>query len=255
MSSASNLEGRSVIVTGAARGLGAAYAQSLAEAGAKLTLLDIGDVSETADTVRSLGGDPAVFKGDITSDDDVKAVVAQAVAKHGKLDGLVNNAALLPKFTDNPFMDAELEEWDRMLKVNVRGTYQMVRAASAPMIEAGYGKIVNISSTTAFFGAPFAHYSGSKGAVISMTYAMARSLGGHNICVNALALDLTESGSIDGNDDGGADEVRNATISGRMLKRAMFPTDVTGAVKFLLGPESDFITAQTLVIDGGLVQH
>jgi NAD(P)-dependent dehydrogenase (short-subunit alcohol dehydrogenase family) len=167
---------------------------------------------------------------------------------------LVNNAALFGKIAMKPFMEISSEEWDRVMTVNTRGSFECVKAVFPVMQRQGYGKIINIASGTVFKGTPLmAHYVSSKGAIVGMTRALARELGDHGIRINALAPGLTLSEVVKGRNDYGA--LRTANVASRSLKREEEPNDLVGALIFLASHDSDFMTGQTMVVDGGSAMH
>jgi NAD(P)-dependent dehydrogenase (short-subunit alcohol dehydrogenase family) len=249
------LAGKVAIVTGAARGIGCAYAVALAREGAAVVCFDVKDCAETLSQVVQAGSTGLAARGDVTDDEDVRRAVADTIVKFGRIDILINNAALLAPLATRSSDEISLEAFDRMMKVNVRGTFQCVRAVVPHMRRGGGGKIVNVSSTTAFGGPPMMHYIASKGAVISMTYAMAEEYGRDNICVNTLAVGFTESEGVTEQPTEVVDLVRNAVLERRPLKRSMFPADMARAMLFLVTDESDFVTGHTLVVDGGFVMR
>ena len=246
-----------VVVTGAAHGIGAAYARALVDEGAAVVIVDLdADGAESlAAQLRDSGGRALACRADISDEADVAAMVDGAVAEFGTITGLVNNAAVFSvvPMSRSPFDEITLDEWDLMMRVNVRGTWQVCKAVIPAMRAAGYGKIVNISSGTALKGsASRIHYVTSKAAILGFTKVLAREVGGDGICVNCVAPGSTLSEE-DPDDD--TLSYRQTQVGGRALKRVMLPPDAVGAVRFLLGPESDFITGQTLVVDGGSHMH
>lgn len=248
--------GKSAIVTGAARGLGQAYAIALAEEGADVCVIDIKACDDTVAKVEATGQKAISFQADITSVESMNDVAKATIDAFGKIDILVNNAGLLPNLEPRPMLETPVEEFDRMMSVNVWGSYNPIRAVAENMKANGSGKIINVSSTTAYFGAPFAHYTASKGAVISMTYTLAREFGPFNVCVNNLVLDFTEVESVAENaGDGGDDKMREAVMAQRIFKRPCYAKDVIGPMKFLASSDSDFVTAKSIIVDGGVVPH
>ena len=245
------LEGRVCIVTGAAQGIGANYAKSLAGEGAKVFVSDIDDASAVADEIRASGGDALALRSDVADWDSCQEMVAKTVEAFGRLDVLINNAAIFGKLERASIDEISPELFDRVMKVNVGGTFLCTKAAVPVMREQRYGKIVNISTSRIFAGLPFyLHYDASKGAVFGMTRAMAKELGDDGIRVNAIAPGSTMSENVkartDWRDGGPA-----AKLAGRSLKRLQEPDDLIGACIFFASAESDFVTGQTLVIDGG----
>jgi len=249
------MDGKVCIVTGAAQGIGRAYAQTLAEQGAKVVVTDVQDPETTVNIIRQAGGEALGVVADVTDDTSLANLVAETVKAYGKIDVLVNNAALFGGLKMQGFMDIDEEEWDRVMKINIRGSFQAAKAVVPEMRKQGGGKIVNIASGTVFKGTPFLlHYVTSKGAIVAMTRSMARELGDDNICVNALAPGLTESEAVTSNDQWSGPP-RDNNVAGRAIKRAEMPEDLVGAMVFLCSKDSDFVTGQTLVVDGGSVMH
>lgn len=248
------LAGRVAIVTGAAQGIGAAYALALAEAGARVSLCDLTAPEATAQAVREAGGEALAQPCDVTDRAAVARMVDATVAVFGGVQVLVNNAAIFASLALKPAEEIPTAEWDQVMAVNVRGSFECCRAVIPVMRRQGYGKIINIASGTVFKGTPMmAHYVSSKGAVVAMTRALARELGDHGIRINALAPGLTLSEVVKGRNDYGA--LRTANVATRALKREEEPTDLVGALLFLASHDSDFMTGQTMVVDGGSAMH
>ena len=176
----------------------------------------------------------------------------ESIRAFGRIDILVNNAALIYGITRKPFIEIPVEEWDRLMTVNLRGPFLCCRAVFPQMERQGKGKIINLTSETAFTGSRyFVHYVTSKGGIISFTRSLAAELGQHNICVNAVAPGFTDSESA----RSVIDDITNYDVGLTPLKRLEQPGDLVGAVLFLASDESDFITGQTLVVDGGRYMH
>jgi NAD(P)-dependent dehydrogenase (short-subunit alcohol dehydrogenase family) len=249
------LDGQVAIVTGAAQGIGAAYARGIAAEGASVVVNDISDPAALVSEITDAGGKALGIVADVTDQKAVDAMVRQTVEAFGKLDILVNNAALFGDLKMSKFDDIPEGEWDAVLRVNVRGVWQMSKAAVAEMRKRKYGKIVNIASGTVFKGTPMMlHYVSSKGAIVAMSRAMAREVGDDNICVNTIAPGLTESEAV-ANAEQWTDERLDQNAASRSIKRREAPEDLVGTVIFLASHESDFITGQVLVVDGGAVAH
>ena len=250
------LENKVALISGGARGMGAAEAKLFASEGAKVV---IGDVLEeegrqTESQTNESGGECLFVHVDVTSEANWQEVVAATVARFGGIDILVNNAARVVDFDHGSFLDIEEAEWDSVMRVNTRGAFSCVKAVAPVMRKAGYGKIVNISSGTVFKGTPrMLHYVSSKGAVIAFTRALARELGDDGICVNALAPGLTMSEAVAASDQFTGNTAAN--LAGRAIKREEVPDDLIGAMLFLCSSDSDFVTGQTLVVDGGSAMH
>ncbi len=244
------LNGKRVIVTGAAGGLGRAFAVSFANAGAQVLAADIdaAGASETAEFVTAAGGVAHARALDVTVTESCRELAASARSEMGGVDVLVNNAAIYAGLERRHFIDIDESVWDRVMAVNVKGVWQVSRAIAPLMQEAGGGAIVNIASATVFSGSPqWMHYVASKGAVIAMTRVMAKELGGDNIRANVIApgFTLTEASF------GHMSDARNYGIDRAALKRNAEVDDITGAALYLASPLSQFVTGQTLVVDGG----
>lgn len=250
-------DGRVAIVTGSARGLGAEYAKALAAEGAKIVIADILDGSDvTADINNANAGAAVNLKTDVTDEGAVTKLVAETIAQFGKLDILVNNAADLALGRQKPFDEITVTEWDSLMAVNLRGPFLCCRAVVPEMRKQGYGKIINVSSGTAFSGATnFLHYVSSKGGIISMTRSLSREVGDDGICVNSLAPGLTMSEAVAADKILGSEERRQPQLQRRAVKRDQQPEDLVGTLLFLASAESDFMTGQCLVVDGGAVNH
>jgi NAD(P)-dependent dehydrogenase (short-subunit alcohol dehydrogenase family) len=251
-----NLAGQTAIVTGAARGIGLAIAKRLAGAGANVVLADVLPLDQA---VASLGLPPdrcLALRTDVTSETDAEAAVKAAVDRFGRLDILVNNAAIASDLKVQPFEQLTVEEWRRMLEVNTIGVFIMCRAVSAHMRERKYGRIVNIASGTAFKGSPgLLHYIASKGAVMSMTRSLATEFGRDNVVVNAVSPGFTETEAALGTLASVSGGSREGAAQTRAIKRVATPDDVASAVLLLCTEEARFVTGQILPADGGSVMH
>jgi NAD(P)-dependent dehydrogenase (short-subunit alcohol dehydrogenase family) len=247
------LDGRVAIVTGSGRGIGAAYAKGLAAEGASVVINDVIDVSNTVNTIKQAGGKAIGVKADVTDNAQIADMVRRAVKEFGKIDILVNNAAIFANLPSRPFTEIDEKEWDDVMRVNIRGTFQCCKAVVPEMKKRKYGKIVNIASGTVMKGTPFfLHYVTSKGAIIAMTRSLARELGPDNICVNTIAPGLTASEAVL-NSTRYADKgkTRDPVIMSRAFPREQWPEDLVGTCVFLSAPESDFLTGQCINVDGG----
>ena len=241
------LEGKVAIVTGGARNIGAVYARTLAAEGARVVIADVLDGAETARSIQEAGGQAVAVRVDVSSEDDTLRMAREAVDAFGAIDILVNNAAIYVSIHRRPFYEISTEEWDRVTAVNIKGVFLCAKAVLPAMREQGGGKIINVSSNTVMAGTPnFLHYVASKAALIGMTRSMARELGGFGVNVNAIAPGLVEH-------EGQTvpPEISASRIEARSVKRQQVPQDLTGAVLYLTSSDSDFVTGQTLVIDGG----
>ena len=246
------LDGKVTIVTGGAAGLGFAYARRFVSEGARVMLADVVD---PADALKRLEA-PAVthaLRADVARFEDCTRLVEETLRRFGRVDVLVNNAAVFATLRPTPLEKIPEAEWDRVMAVNVKGIWNCVRAVAPAMRAQGGGRIVNVASAIAHKGtAGLLHYVTSKGAVIAMTRALARELGPDRIAVNAVAPGLTMSDTVLANPDIAAFQ-REAVLASRSLKREAVAEDVEGTVVFLASEDSAFMTGQTLVVDGGSV--
>ena len=245
------LEGRVAIVTGAAQGIGAAFAKGLAAEGARVAIADIDNGTNVVEEIGAAGGEAIDVPTDVSDETSVMAMAQKVADTFGRLDIIVNNAAIFTAVERKKFTEISVDEWDRVTGVNIKGVWLCCKAAVPHMRANGYGKIISISSGRAFKGSPFfLHYDASKAAVIGITRSLARELGDDNICVNAIAPGSTMSENVlkRTNWAGSAPE---ATMRTRALQRHETPEDLVGACVFLASAESDFMTGQTMVVDGG----
>jgi NAD(P)-dependent dehydrogenase (short-subunit alcohol dehydrogenase family) len=248
----SRLAGKTVVITGAGRGIGAVMAKRMAQEGANVVVTDVLDTKATVEAITESGGSAIGISVDVTSDNNLAAMVEATEKAFGSLDILVNNASIFAALQPKPFMQIDNDEFDKVMTVNARGIHQATRAVVPAMLRAGGGKIVNIASGTFYYGAPgLSHYTASKGAVIALTRCHGRELGDKNIQVNAIAPGLTESEALQGNT--GFDPARAPTVQSRSIKREMLPEDLLGTLMYLITPDSNFVTGQTLNVDGGKV--
>jgi NAD(P)-dependent dehydrogenase (short-subunit alcohol dehydrogenase family) len=236
------LDGKVAIVTGGAQGIGAAIARGFEAEGATVVVADLNPPE---------GG----IRADVASEQDVAAMVEETLVRHGRIDVLVNNAGLYASLEMRAFTEIPLEEWNRVMEVNVASMFLTCRAVAPVMREQGGGKIVNISSGTPFRGVPFLlHYVTSKGAIVALTRALAKELGSASIHVNCVAPGFTMSDGVKSHPEV-VEALRDVSIAARTIQRDQVPDDVVGAVVFLCTPAADFITGQTIVIDGGQYFH
>ena len=248
------LDGRVAIVTGAGRGIGVHYAKALAEEGAKVCCSDILDTQNTVNIIKQAGGEAIGNRCDVTDPEAVRAMVAETVDAFGKVDIMVTNAAIFADLPQRSFLEIPEDEWDRVMAVNTRGVFSCVKAVVPEMKKNGYGKIINIASGTVFKGTPMMlHYVSSKGAMVAFTRSLSRELGEHNICVNALAPGLTMSEKVAG--DKQWTDIKDANAQTRAMKRDEVPEDLIGTLLYLSSTDSDFVTGQTIVVDGGSAMH
>lgn len=241
------LEGKVAIVTGASRNIGARYAQHLASQGASVVIADVLEGDAVVRSITEAGGNALSLEVDVAREDDTRRMAEEAVRAFGAIDILVNNAAIFLSIHRRPFYELSAEEWDRVSAVNIKGPFLCAKAVFPQMRRQQQGKIINVSSTTALSGTPlFLHYVASKAALIGMTRSMARELGAHSICVNAIAPGLVEHEG-----QTAPKEFTELQLRLRALKRLQTPEDLLGALVYLASRDSDFITGQTLVVDGG----
>lgn len=245
------LDGRTIIITGGAQGIGASYARAIATEGGNVAVCDVLD---TAPIIAEIGEKCFGGECDVTDQKSVGDFVASVMTRFGRIDGLINNAALFASLGENkPFEEIDSAEFDKVMQINVRGTFEVCKAVMPHMRKQGYGKIVNVSSVTPFQGTPGkAHYVTSKGAIIALSRVIAREAGKDGICCNVVAPGFTLS-------DGVLERGEQATLhsarvaASRAISRDQQPEDINGTIVFLLSQDSDFISGQTLVVDGGLV--
>jgi NAD(P)-dependent dehydrogenase (short-subunit alcohol dehydrogenase family) len=250
------LSGRTTIVTGGAKGIGRHYSLALAAEGARVMIADIADGTEVAAEIAAKHGANSVASAvaDVSDEASVKTLVAATMARFGKIDVLVNNAALYAPLQETKCTEIEAELWDQVMAVNLRGPFLMVKHVAPHMTAQGYGKIINIGSGTAFRGIPWMlHYVTTKGGIMAFTRALARELGEHGIRVNTLAPGFTLSDTVMHENPGHVQTARDRAIQSRSLRRDEHPQDLLGALVFLASSDSDFITGQTLAVDGGNV--
>jgi 3-oxoacyl-[acyl-carrier protein] reductase len=243
-----DLNGKVAIVTGAARGLGRAISQSLAEAGAKVACIDVNveTLAETVEAIRAAGGTAEALACDVTQSDRVNEVVDEVVEKWGGLYILVNNAGVT---RDNVLVRMKDEQWDLVLNINLRGTFLFARAAARPMMKARQGRIINIASVSGLMGNPGqVNYSASKAGVIGLTRTVAAELASRNVTVNAVAPGFIATEMTAKLGEEILQEVRKQIPLGRLGD----PQDIADAVLFLASDAASFITGHILTVDGGL---
>lgn len=249
------LKSRTAIVTGGATGIGRHYSEALAREGATVAIVDLAGSDAAAAEINSSLDRETCFavSADVSVESAVKRAVSMVLEKTGRIDVLVNNAAIYSALPPVGFVDIDVVLWDKVMAVNLRGPFLMAKHAVPAMIARKYGKIINISSGTAYKGMPsMLHYVTSKGGVLAFTRALSREVGAHNICVNTLAPGLIKTEGVHANSDRTA-VARERVIQSRALQREGYPADLLGALVFLACADSDFITGQTIVVDGGSV--
>ncbi|HEU4662028.1 MAG TPA: glucose 1-dehydrogenase [Pseudolabrys sp.] len=249
------LFGKVAIVTGGAKGIGRHYSQALAAEGARVMIANIADGKSLAEEMAGKhgAGSAAFMMFDVSDEDQIKALVAQTIERFGQIDILVNNAAVYATLTPRKFTEWDAEIWDRVMAVNTKGPFLMVKHVAPHMMERRTGKIINIASGAAYKGVPrMLPYVTSKGAMLAFTRALSRELGEYDIAVNSLSPGYILSDTGLANSAHVEDErvpVRNS----RAFKRDAYPEDLIGALIFLASSDSDFVTGQSLVVDGGSV--
>lgn len=247
-----DVTGKVVLITGAGQGIGRDYALAFANAGAKPVLAELNaeNLKSVSAEIKAAGGEALAIETDVGEPDSVESMAAETIAEHGKIDVLINNAAIFTPLERRPFYEIPLEEWDEVMKVNVTGCFLAARAVAPSMIENRSGSIINISSSTVPMGLPlFMHYVTSKAAVAGMTRVMAKELGAHEIRVNAVMPGLTETEVAN---VGRTDELVSRIVDTQSIKRVETPEDLVGLLMFLASPASSFITGQSIIVDGGI---
>jgi 3-oxoacyl-[acyl-carrier protein] reductase len=245
------LNNKAAIVTGAARGLGRTFSIALAREGIKIMAVDIADPKDTVSEIQTSGGVAKGLQADVSIEEDCLQIAAETFRSFGRIDILVNNAAIVYGLIRKSFLEIDPKEWDKVMTVNVKGPWLCTRAAFPYMKQQGKGKIINLSSETFFTGSHgVVHYVASKGGVVGLTRALAIELGPHNININAIAPGFTDTEA-----SRSISDVTKYDINRTPMGRLEQPEDLVGAIIFLASDESDFITGQTLLVNGGRVMH
>ncbi len=246
------LEGKTIIVTGGATGIGQAFGLTSAAHGAKVMVADMNPADETLDLIRSNGGEAEYVKTDVSDEASAKAMAKATQDWSGRVDGLINNAAYFREVKLTPFEEISSEIWDRIFDVNVKGIWQCCKGVMPAMRESGGGSIINISSVVAVAGQPgYLHYVATKGAVLSMTKGLAKECGKDNVRVNTIApgfviTDATKDRPI---------EWQQSFLKARAISREERPTDLAGTAVYLMSELSAFVSGQTIVVDGGHIMY
>jgi 3-oxoacyl-[acyl-carrier protein] reductase len=250
-----DLTSRTVIITGGGKGIGKVYSQEFAKAGARVVAADIDGAAakSVAEALAAQGFETLGLATDIASEESTKAMAQAALERFGAIDVLINNASLMSVLPRRSWLEIPVDEWDRVMAVNLRGMFLSCRAVFPAMKAQGRGKIVNISSSRVWEGTPNRlHYTTSKAGVIGFTRALARELGELGITVNAVTPGMTQSET----------QVQSSSanylatrVAGRAIERVQVPADLVGAVMFLSSAASDFMTGQTVNVDGGRAMH
>ncbi len=245
------LKDKVAIVTGAAQGLGKAFSIAMATEGAKIMATDLLPLENTAKEIRAIGAVAESIQADVTSEDETKKIAEKTSRAFGRIDILVNCAAIYFGLVRKPFYEIDPKEWDRVMTVNIKGTWLCIKAVFPYMKQQGKGKIINLSSETFFTGSHgFVHYVASKGAVVGLTRSLAGELGPYHINVNAIAPGFTDTEA-----SRTIADVTKYDLSRIPIGRLEQPQDIIGAVLFFASDESDFITGQTLLVNGGKAMH
>ena len=252
------LKDKVAIVTGSARGMGRVFALRFAKEGAKLTVCDILDCKPVAEEIKAAGGEVLALKTDVTSEKDTAEMARKTFERFGRIDILVNNAAIIGTIETKDFVKPVEEivsaDWDKILAVNIKGVFLSSKAVIPYMKKQGGGKIVNMASTVAFSGLPhFIHYSTSKGGIVTMTRGLARALGEFNINVNAVAPGLIMTEAMQGAYT--PEFYQELVATKQLIRKNVEPEDVANAVLFMASDEADKITGQTLAVNAGEYLH
>ncbi len=246
------LDQRTIIVTGAATGIGQAFAVQCASQGANVVVADMNAADETVAAVEAAGGKALAVKVDVADQGSVDAMAAAAMARFGRIDGLINNAAYFREVKLTPFEEIDPVIWDRIFQVNVKGVWNCCKAVMPAMRAQNSGAIVNIASVVAVAGQPgYLHYVASKGAVLSMTKGLAKECGASNVRVNVIApgfvlTDATKNRPV---------EWQQSFLKARAIAREQRPDDLVGTAVYLLSDLSAFVSGQTIVVDGGHIMY
>jgi NAD(P)-dependent dehydrogenase (short-subunit alcohol dehydrogenase family) len=248
------LKNKVAIITGGARGIGKAFSLAMAEEGATIVIADLlqEEALKTAHEIQNKGCTARALRVDVTSEGDTLMIAKECMEAFGRIDILVNNAAMVYGVGRKSFTDIPVAEWDLMMSVSLKGSFLCTKAVFPEMKKQNKGKIINLSSETAFTGSRgFLHYVTSKGGIISFTRSLAAEVGQYGICVNAIAPGFTDTEAARTL----TDDVKKYDVSVTPLRRLGQPEDMVGAVIFLSSDDSDFVTGQTLVVDGGRYMH
>ena len=252
MSSNDLLTQRTVIVTGAATGIGQAFALGCAAQGANVVVADMNPATETVAGIEKMGGRALAVQVDVADETSVRAMAQAALDKFGRIDGLINNAAYFREVKLTDFEELDSAQWDRLFAVNVKGVWLCCKAVMPAMRKQGVGSIVNIASVVALAGQPgYLHYVASKGAVLSMTKGLAKEVGKHGVRVNVIApgfviTDATRNRPI---------EWQQMFLKARANSREQRPDDLVGTAIYLLSDLAGFVSGQTIVVDGGHIMY
>lgn len=246
------LAGKVAVITGAARGLGRAYAEALAAEGAAIVAADLNDCSDTVAAVESAGGRAIATTADVSDANSCEAMASLAMDTFGRIDVLINNAALYAGLKGARFEHLDEDQWDRVMQINIKGTWLTSRAVVEHMRASGGGSIINIASLAAVFGLPYGlDYVASKAAVIGMTRGMARELGSDHIRVNAVAPSAVMTEGTEEFFGEKFEKAKSVIASNQLIPRNLETEDLTGTIVYLASDASRFVTGQTHMVDGG----
>jgi p-cumic alcohol dehydrogenase len=251
-----NVEGKVILVTGAARGIGQEYARYLGGIGANIVIGDVNDCSKTLELVKATGGKATATKLDVANAASAMDMAKTALDAFGRIDGLINNAALFGGLKGGRFDAISEADWDAAMAVNVKGIWNCCKAVVPAMRRTGGGSIVNIASLAATYGMPYGlHYTTSKAAVIGLTRGLARELGRDNIRVNAVAPSIVQTEGTREFFAEKADKALETIKMGQSITRTLAPSDLAGTIHWLVSDASQLVTGQTIAVDGGTVMH
>ena len=251
-----NIEGKVIVITGAARGIGQEYARYLGSQGARIVIADITDCTKTLDLVKAAGAGAAATKLDVANASSASDLARTALDAFGRIDALINNAALFGALKGGRFDAIDETEWDAAMAVNVKGVWNCCKAVVPALRAVGGGSIVNIASLAATYGMPYGlHYTTSKAAVIGLTRGLARELGRDNIRVNAVAPSVVLTEGTREFFAEKADRALDTIKAGQAIARNLLPSDLVGTIHWLVSDASRLVTGQTIAVDGGTVMH
>lgn len=246
------LDGKTVIVTGAATGIGQAFALGAAQQGAHVIVADMNAADETMAAIAAIDAKATYAQVDVSNEVSVKAMADKAVAATGRIDGLINNAAYFREVKLTPFEELSEAVWDRILAVNVKGVWQCCKAVMPAMRAQQSGAIINIASVVAVAGQPgYLHYVASKGAVVSMTKGLAKECGANGVRVNCIAPGFVITGATQDRPI----EWQQSFLKARAISREQRPDDLVGTALYMLSDLSGFVSGQTVVVDGGHIMY
>ena len=252
MSTHDLLTDRTIVITGAATGIGQAFAIGCAAQGANVVVADMNPADETVAAVEAAGGRAIAVRVDVADDASTRAMADAALKRFGRIDGLINNAAYFREVKLTPFEELDPAQWERIFAVNVKGVWQCCKAVMPALRESKGGSIVNIASVVAVAGQPgYLHYVATKGAVLAMTKGLAKECGPHNVRVNVIApgfviTDATRNRPV---------EWQQSFLKARAISREQRPDDLVGTALYLLSDLAGFVSGQTIVVDGGHIMY